>query len=402
MSGSLSIMGSIKRIGINYFSIGVLAVLVFSSFYSILKIKELREHAYKIIPLVLLGFLPILYQIVEIILGNYNLNVSYVFKFLPYATIVFLIILIKNQNLLSIELIVRLVAAIIALRSISVFVFPEVAVQNSFIKQYGYIDSFYVYEYINGIPRVFFPGLALVILSIFIASRNFLIEKTSVVRVLEILILFLCLLIGLTRGIIIISVFLLSIMIVIYFFIKKVEIDRGKIILGFFLLSIGILSLPFLTRAIPFDELYQSDRFSLGTDNISWRQAQVDIAINQIRTPKELIFGIGPNATIPSDPLSQDYYSQTNELHFSYVSLFWSFGIFGIVLFFMSTIGIFFLGKSKIFYQTYLYPWLFAFVSILIIGVYNPTVTLTDWNMAIVLIYSVLLINIKGGAENKI
>lgn len=387
--GTLSIFGFLKRLhdGVGNAALLVLLMLTFGSLvYAVLRARRLPLFG-----LVLLGLLPYAHYLFFVVTDVSTEGAFiYLYKFGGFLLAPLIWWWIRGRDDKQVERVVTLLGLIMVFRVLLAFIIPGLYPGRGGNGLPEFADDVVVYERVGGLARVFFPGMALVFLGMLMSLDNVLSGRARQVwpEIGKAGLFFGALIISLSRGTIIFAVLLTTLYVLVRLLqVRAAGVRLARVGLGG-LIAVNALALVFSFSSLgaslgtSLSGLLRSDRVTLDRGNIDWRERQVDLAFSLVNTEEERLIGVGTNTLIPSDP---DWLSgATNDLHYSYHSIAWTFGYLGLGL--LVVFGIVQpLVRAVWARGRWVMPFVFTTLFIALVGVYTIVFTTPDWNFMLCL-----------------
>ena len=342
----------------------------------------LLQHPIAFRPLVVrltvfFGTLPFLDFAYALVSGKSTIGFySYMFQYAGFFTAPYWVWLTSRYGFRPAEVAIKWYALVVSIRQIAVFVLPEQLGQSPLGPAY---DGTLVYAYVGGLPRVFGPGAIILVIAVMLYVSDWLKGRLLFRGFVAAVLCILATLMTLTRGTILIEFVMIGLVL---------TFGKGRSgILKKFIGSLsGVVCLAGVGALLWFaaNNAFSSDlgdRTSLDDATFRWRYAQVERAFYQgDRTWKDVVLGVGPNTFIRNDVNSRD---ETNELHYSWASILWTFGVIGfstlLVVCVRVTIDGWKLGREL----PETFPWTLGLLVLFGMGIYAPVFTTLDGVLAV-------------------
>ncbi|WP_146009563.1 O-antigen ligase family protein [Deinococcus planocerae] len=385
--GTLSLLGLAERLNEtlgNLAQVGLLGLTLL-----LLIVTVLRTRRVPMFGLVLLGLLPYAHYAFFWATGESTAGAFiYLYKFGGFLLAPFVWWWARRHDDGQVERVVMLLALVAAVRALLAFALPGLHPGAAGGGGSAFADDFSIYERVGGLARVFYPGMALVFLGLLMSLENALSGRVSRLwpEVFKVGLFFAALLVTFSRGTIIFAVLLTVLYVLVRVLQRPVAQFRlARIALG------GVVVLGALTLVLSFSSLgaslgdslsglQRSDRLTLDRANITWRERQVDLAFSLVNTDAERVWGVGTNTLIPSNP--DLLIGATNDLHYSYHSILWTFGYVGLGL--LVAFGIVQpLVRALWARGRWVLPFAFTTLFIALVGGYTIVFTSPDWNFMV-------------------
>lgn len=295
-----------------------------------------RSRRVPLFGVVLLGLLPYLHM------GYFSLTEQptggafiYLYKFSGYLLIPYLWLWARARDDRQIEATLMLVAGAVAARALLTFAVPGLATGSG-----GFMDDFIIWEWVGPLPRVFYPGMALMFLGLLLAIRDVFQAsgRALPLGLLKAGLFAAALAVSMSRGTLIFAALLATLFVLLRFFSgRTTRARKGRLVLGSLLALNGaalvVLATPLSDTVGRAAAEYQGqERFSLDRGNLDWRDEQVRAAFSLVRTDEARLLGVGTTTFIPERLDSHQLGHLINELHYSYTSVRWTFGYLGLFL----------------------------------------------------------------------
>ncbi|GMA13851.1 hypothetical protein E5F05_17425 [Deinococcus metallilatus] len=382
--GTLSVFGMARRLDSSVGNAALFGLLVLTAV--LLAYTALRTRRVPLFGLVLLGLLPYLHYLVFLVTGSSTDGAYiYLYKFSGFLLAPFLWLWARTHDDGQVGRVLTLLALITALRALLAFALPGLHPGAGGTHAAAFADDFGIYERIGGLARVFYPGIALIFLGLLMALENLLSGRSRWVwpEVGKILLFVAALLVTLSRG----TVIFAALLITLYVLVRLLQVRAAgwrlaRLAVGG-LIAINALALAFSFSSLgasldtSLTGLEHSDRLSLDRHNIDWRERQVNLAFTLVDTEEERLFGVGTHTLIPSNP--DLLTGSTNDLHYSYHSILWTFGYLGLAL--LVVFGIVQPLLSAVWARgRWVLPFAFTTLFIALVGAYTIVFTSPDWN----------------------
>jgi len=322
------------------------------------------------------GCLPFVWFVVVVIdRGSQQGIFSYLYKFAPYLTVLYWASLVKTKGLGSVTFAVKLYATIIGLRQIAVFMLPDtlggVPLPNAVY------DGTFIFAYVGSLPRVFGPGAMIMALAVLLYLGDWSLRRLTVPGRAGMAVAVMGLATTFTRGTLLVLAATATISVFLPLRFRRGVPRTLKTAVAFVCLAAivcicGLAASGYLREALP----DAGERVTIDTTTLDWRYDQVDRAF--MRTEQwwqSWVFGVGPNTFVRNSSTEN---LTVNELHFSYISVLWTFGAAGLALLLASLLGVATYGwnvarRTSAGLEWYLGAWMF-----MLVGVYTPTFAEAD------------------------
>ena len=334
----------------------------------------------------LFGLLPYVYLVGTALTQSHLEGAySYLYKCAPYlcaGVVWWLLYRIRDRALFW--LLVSL-GAFVSLRALFVFLFPTLAPQRDPLSDDA--DGFLVYELVGALPRVFYPGMAVIFLGLAVSLRGVIRERggQQAASAAFLVLGSLGLLVTMTRGLLIIGAFLLFLQALWILNDARLSANR-KLNFALIALSVGgtVLAVALAgglgSRLLGgVADVASSDRLTLDDRNLVWREKQADAAFSLMKSDRDWLVGMGTTASVPLA------HGTLNELHLGYHTVLWTFGLLGLTIL-LTMVGQAVLGgwygpRARPYWRE---MWI-AVVFVAANGVYIPTFTLADFGIVLVI-----------------
>lgn len=382
--GTLSVFGLARRLSDAAGNAALAALLVLT--LALLLYSALRTRRVPLVGLVLLGLLPYAHYAVFLATGaSTNGAFIYLYKFGGFLLAPFVWLWVRRHDDDQVGRVLMLLGLLGAGRALLAFALPGVHPGPAGGGGPAFADDFSIYERVAGLARVFYPGMALMFLGLLMSLENVMSGRTGRIwpDVLKAGLFLAALLVTFSRGTIIFAVLLAGLYVLARLLQRPAAHLRvARIGLG------GLVALSALALVLSFSSLgaslgdslsglQRSDRLTLDRTNITWRERQVDLAFSLVDTDEERVWGVGTNTLIPSNP--DLLVGATNDLHYSYHSVLWTFGCVGLGL--LVLFGIVQpLVRSLWARGRWVLPFAFTTLFIALVGAYTIVFTTPDWN----------------------
>ncbi|UBV44314.1 O-antigen ligase family protein (plasmid) [Deinococcus taeanensis] len=260
---------------------------------------------------------------------------SYLYKFSGFLIAPYLWLWARHRDDRQIERTLMLLATLLAARAVLSFAAPGLTTTAG-----RFADDFTIYEWVGPLPRIFYPGMALVFYGLMVSLRNIFRapDRQLSAETVRAVLFLAALAVNLSRGILMFAVLVTTLLLLVKFASARVAaVRKGRLVLTA-LLTVSGVSLLVVTTPLS-DTLAQvaagfshQERFSLDQRNLDWRAQQVSAAFRLVETTEEQLLGVGTNTFIPESIEHPVPGEVTNELHYSYDSVRWTFGLLGLAL----------------------------------------------------------------------
>ncbi|MFC4427045.1 hypothetical protein [Deinococcus navajonensis] len=384
--GALSVFGNLRRIDPSLGSAAQLGLLLVT--WSLLLFAVWRTKRLPLGGIVLLALLPYLHMIyfsaaAEPVNGAF----SYFYKFSGFLMAPYLWLWARFRDDRQIEGTLMVVALVLAARAVLSFAVPALTPTSG---RFG--DDFIVYEWVGPLPRIFYPGMALVFFGLMISLRNIFLTsgRQLALETAKAMLFVGALAVNLSRGITMFAVLVTVLLVLVKFSSTRVSAGRkGRLVLTTLLSLTGVT---LLVVATPLSDTVaqvaagfsNQERFSLDQRNLDWRVQQVRAAYRLIETDEERLLGVGTNTFIPESIEHPEPGQVTNELHYSYDSVRWTFGLAGLALLVGFALLQPVLRLLVIRPQgPLLLPMVLTGGFIALVGIYTVVFTTTDWSFVL-------------------
>lgn len=408
-AGALSVFGFLQRLNPALGSaafLGFVLLNVALLLYVVWRVKRLPMWG-----LVAFGLLPyVMFAAYQLSGAPTTGSFAYLYKFAPFVFAPFMWLWMRRANDETVERIFTIIALIVALRALIAFALPGMHVGRAGSGAPSYWDDFLIYERVGPLARVFYPGMSLAFLGLLLSIENVFSARARNVRleVIKAALFLSALLVTLSRGTIAFAVLLT----LVYVIVKLWRTRTARTRMGRFLMAglLGLSALSLLFAVTPLESTVRgataqfagSERFSLDQGNIDWRVQQVDLAFALVNTPEERVLGVGTNVGIPDD-IKNLFGPTTNELHYSFHSILWTFGYLGIgllVLFgFLQPLARTLLNRAQ---GKLVLAFGFVAVFIALVGSYTIAFTLPDWNFLLITAVAYLHTRATATARHRV
>ena len=366
----------------------------------------LRRNALKwpIWTLLLFGLLPFVHFLIVFARSGSQPGIfGYLYIFAPYLTGVYWASQVRKRSLKTLTMSVKVYAAVVSIRQIAVFMFPE---KLGLPTPNAVYDATYVYSYVGSLPRVFGPGVMIIALAVLLYLGDWSRRQLTPVGRVGLGVAVLASATTFTRGtnLVLIAMAIMSILLPVKSRQRRRVPQVLKTIVGYACLA-GTVVIMVSANSGYLQELLPGagDRVTLDTATFDWRSAQVARAFTQSDAWwQNWLFGVGPAVFIQND--TNDVHSTVNELHYSYASVLWTFGALGLALLLGSLFGLAIYGwnvalGSPAGLEWYLGAWMF-----MIVGVYTPTFTETSSALGLTVCAAAIVGSIgsvRGGTDRR-
>ncbi|MVN87157.1 hypothetical protein GO986_10285 [Deinococcus sp. HMF7620] len=332
--GTLSVFGVTRRLDPSLGSAAQLGLLLLT--WSLLVFAVWRSKRVPLGGVVLLALLPYLHMIYFSATGESAGGAfSYLYKFSGFLMAPYLWVWARFRDDDQIERTLMLVASLLAARAVLSFAVPGLAITSG-----GFADDFTVYEWVGPLPRIFYPGMPLVFFGLMVSLRNLFLaaDRQTTLELARSVLFAAALAVNLSRGIMMFAVVVTSLLLLVKFTSSRVAAGRkGRLVLMSLLALTGVT---LVVVATPLSDTVaqvasgfsNQERFSLDQGNLDWRVEQMRAAYRMVETPEERALGVGTNTFIPESIEHPVPGEVTNELHYSYDSVRWTFGVAGLAL----------------------------------------------------------------------
>jgi hypothetical protein len=323
--------------------------------------------------LFLLGLLPFLWFLALVLRKNELVGAySYLLKFSPYLTVFYWLTIVRNRGVSSLATSVKVLAAVLGIRHIAVFLFPGALGEKAPKALY---DATFVYGFVGTVPRVFGPGMMLLGLAAILYLGDWTRRRLTIPGYAGLAVAILASATTLTRGVLLVElaggIGILSV---------RAWHTKGHLrlttVVGATAVLLLVGSLLWLAGSNSLENLAPDagDRLSLDTRTFDWRLAQVDRAFSlSDQWWGNPLFGVGPQTFIRNDANSR--VPDTNELHYSFLSVLWTFGAVGLVLLLWPLAVAALLGRRMAFSGGHLTEWYIGLWMFIVQGLYTGTFT---------------------------
>lgn len=388
--GTFSVFGVLKRLSSGLGSAALLGLVLLT--LALAGCAVWRAQRFALAGIVLLGLLPFGHFAYFYLSGaSTDGAFIYLYKFAPFVLAPFLWRWARDHDDALIERTLTLLGLVVAVRALVAFAVPSLAVAPSRAEA---ADDFVIYEWVAGLPRVFFPGMALLFFGL-ITSLDKVFSRAGRGVQLELAkaALFLAaLLTTLSRGTILTAVLLAALYVALKLFrARGVRLRKTQLLLGGLFALSGLMAAvavtplsDSLTRTV--ERLRGQERFSLNGRTLDWRDRQSQLAFSLVNTDEKRALGVGTNTSIVADIENPNPWVVTNDIHYSYDSIRWTFGWLGLGL----LVGFAIvqpLGRAAVTRPRARLVWPFALTAVFIavIGTYTIVFTVPDWNVMLCL-----------------
>ncbi|CAM4015490.1 hypothetical protein [Deinococcus marmoris] len=405
--GTVSVFGNLSRIAPGVASAALLGWLGLTWAWAAWALLKMPRIPLPGVLLLVLGLLPYGYFIFLYTTGQPLVGAfSYFYKFAPLLLFPALYRWCLHHNDTWIERTLLILATVIALRTLIAFVIPGVFPGRSGSGAASLWDDVVIYEKIGPLARVFYPGVALVFWGLVMSVDRALTRGMGVrLEVARALMFLAALGVSLTRGFLLTTFALLALYIAGRWVTTHVTVQRRfRALLSAALLvlaaAVGLATTPAgLAVGRTVEQYSGQERFSLDTKNIDWRAEQAQLAFTLIQSSEQRWLGIGTNVSIPEDIKSPNPWEVTNELHYSYHSIQWTFGYLGLTLLTAGGLALPALTALRWRLRSTLALSLgLTLVFIAVIGSYTIVFTNADWNFMMTLCGAFLLARSRQAA----
>ncbi|MFC4637076.1 hypothetical protein [Deinococcus hohokamensis] len=384
--GTLSVFGFTRRIDPALGSAAQLGLLLLT--WTLLLFAMWRSKRLPLGGIVLLALLPYLHMLYFSATGEPSGGAfSYFYKFSGFLIAPYLWVWARYRDDAQIERTLMLVALLLAARAVLSFAVPGLATTAG-----RFADDFTIYEWVGPLPRIFYPGMALVFFGLMVSLRNIFLTsgRQLTLETAKAVLFVAALAVNLSRGIMMFAVLVITLLLLVKFSSTRVSAGRkGRLVLTA-LLSVSGLTL--LVVATPLSDTVSQvaagfgnqERFSLDQRNLDWRVQQVRAAYRLVETDEERFLGVGTNTFIPESIEHPVPGEVTNELHYSYDSVRWTFGYAGLVLLVGFALLQPFVRIVALRPQSpLLLPVVMTTGFISLVGIYTVVFTTTDWSFVL-------------------
>jgi hypothetical protein len=287
---------------------------------------------------VCLGVLPLIH--VSIIWARDDSTVgcfAYMYKMAPYCSIPYWVFVARRGSIRSIAVLVKALAIVTSVRLLLVFFLPGVfGVQTS---SHAIYDGTYLYSMVGGWPRVKGPGTVLLVTAVLVYVAGWARREASLLGFTACLLAVGGIIATQNRSSFVVLV-LGSLAVLAVTIVQSRGHARGLVALSLAFACSTILGIALLVPGIQQDfEQVFGDRVTLDDANIVWRDLQLDRAFTSVGwTWRNTVFGAGTNTFVLKDQRID--LGASNELHYSFVSIYWTFGLLGIGLLMFGLIAV--------------------------------------------------------------
>lgn len=405
--GSFSLFGTLDRLAPGAATGALLLWLGLTWLGGALALLHLRSLPLAGALLILLGLMPYGYFAWLYLSGAPMVGAfSYFYKFASLLCFPAVYLWCLRRPDARIEGTLLLLATVVAVRALLAFAVPGLHPGSGGNGHEIMWDDVNIYEWIGPLPRVFYPGTALVFFGLIVSAERIMTRGTGMrLEVARALLFTAALGVTLTRGFLIAAVALIGLYVGLRWLTSQVTLARRtRLVVGLTLLGlggmVGVATTPAgLTLSQVAEQYRGQERFSLDTRNMDWRAEQVALAFSLVQTPEQRWLGVGTNVTIPEDIKAPNPWETTGELHYSYHSVQWTFGYAGLTLLIVGGLILPLLGALRWRLRTPLALALgFTLVFIAIIGSYTIVFTNSDWNFMLVVCGAFLLARARQAA----
>lgn len=387
--GTLSVFGVLHRLSGALGDVALLGLLALT--FALLALAAVRTRGVPLFGLVLLGLLPYGHYLTFLVTDAPTTGAFiYLYKFGGFLLAPAVWWWVRRHDDAQVERMVTLLGLVIAVRALLAFALPGLYPGRAGNGLPEFADDVLVYERVGSIARVFFPGMALVFLGLVMSLEQVLAghARRVGIELAKVAVFLAALLVTLSRGTLIFAALLVTL----YIFVRLWQVRAAgwrlaRIVLGG-LVAANALALVLIFSSLgaslggSFGGLLRSDRVTLDRGNIDWRERQVDLAFGLVNTTEERLFGVGTNTLIPSDPTWLS--GTTNDLHYSFHSILWTFGYVGLGL--LVLFGIVQpLVRAVRARGRWVLPFAFTILFIALVGSYTIVFTSPDWNFMLCL-----------------
>jgi len=339
------------------------------------------------VSLVVFGTLPLIDFFSALIRSGVQPGIfTYLYKFAPYLTVFYWIAVVQRGGVKPLASAVKFYAAVISIRQISVFFLPGILGQRV---QDSVYDGTFVYALVGDVPRVFGPGAMLLTLAAYLYVGDWLRGRLTSAGFIGFALAVGASATTLTRGTIAVLVLGIAVTLVAG---RRESRRSGRVTLSAMICLLTIGALLALTRSGSMDAVASSagDRLSLDTTTFNWRYSQIERAfLRSDGSPAALLFGVGTHTFISNDP--KDHHLQVNELHFSYVSILWTFGMAGLALLLGAIVPALRTGWKMVRASPRTLEWFIGLCMFIVLGIYTPTFTQADSALGLTLCIAAML-----------
>ncbi|ADV65812.1 hypothetical protein Deima_0148 [Deinococcus maricopensis DSM 21211] len=384
--GTLSVIGTASRLGLG--SVSMLGLILLT--LTLTASAAWRARSVPLLGVTLLGALPFAHLAVGVLGGgSTDGSFVYLYKFSGYLLIPYLWVWACTRTDERIERTLMLIATFIAVRALATFVLPALGRDHV-----GLADDFIIWERVGPLARVFFPGQGLMFLGLMIALRGVFVARGQDLKRegLRAALFMGALGVTFSRGSLIFAALLATLFILVRFARQRAASShKARLVLGALMAlnaaGVAVFLTPLATPAGQFVTQFRGqERFSLDPRNLDWRAEQVRAARLLIRTDEDRAFGVGTATHIPEDVAHPIPGQVTNELHYSYASVQWTFGNVGLALLAVFGIAQPLLRAAIRRPATRLaLPAALTLAYIALCGAYTITFTSTDWSFMLAL-----------------
>lgn len=384
--GTFSVFGFARRLDPSLGSAAQLGLLLLT--WLLVLYAVWRSRRLPMWGVVLLALLPYAHMVWFTATGESTAGAfSYVYKFSGFLIAPYLWLWARNRDEGQIERTLMVLATVAAARAVLTFAVPGLAPGAG-----KFADDFIVYEWVGPLPRIFYPGMALVFLGLTVSLRNIFqtSDRALPLEVARALLFLTALCVNMSRGMLILAVLVVTLLVLLKFSSGAVAAGRkGRLVLGALLALSGtalvVVATPLAdTVANAAAGFGGQERFSLDQKNLDWRAQQVSAAFRLVQTPEAQWLGVGTNTFIPESLENPRLGEVTNELHYSYDSVRWTFGTLGLALLITFTM-VQPLARTLLLRPAtpLVLPALLTGAFIGLVGLYTVVFTTTDWSFAL-------------------
>ncbi|WP_216327541.1 hypothetical protein [Deinococcus aestuarii] len=382
--GTLSVFGFAERLNETLGNLALMGLLGLT--LGLLTFTVLRTRRVPLFGLVLLGLLPYAHFASFWATGAPTTGAFvYLYKFAGFLLVPFVWWWVRRHDDDQVERVIMLLALVGAVRALLAFALPGLHPGAAGGGGPSFADDFGIYERVSGLARVFYPGMALMFLGLLMSVENMLAGRARRLwpELFKAGLFLTALLVTFSRGTIIFAVALT----LLYVLVRLVQRPAAHLRVARVTLG-GLMALSALAVVLSFSSLgaslgpalsglERSDRLSLDRTNIDWRERQADLAFTLVNDDQERVLGVGTNTLIPSNLDLRT--GTTNDLHYSYHSILWTFGYVGLGL--LVIFGIVQpLARAVWARGRWVLPFAFTTLFIALVGSYTIVFTSPDWN----------------------
>ena len=386
--GTFSVFGFVRRIEPSLGSMGQMGLVMLTwllVLYAVWRSRRLPMYG-----VVLLALLPYAHMAWFTAMGESTSGAfSYLYKFSGFLIAPYLWLWARSRDEAQIERTLMVLATVAAVRAVLTFAVPGLAPGAG-----KFVDDFIVYEWVGPLPRIFYPGMALVFLGLTVSLRNIFqtTDRALPLEVARALLFLTAMCVNMSRGMLILAVLVTTLLVIVKFSSGAVAAGlKGRLVLGTLLALSGAA---LVVVATPLADTLGSaiagqgaqERFSLDQKNLDWRAQQVSAAFRLVQTPEAQWLGVGTNTFIPESLENPRLGEVTNELHYSYDSVRWTFGTLGLLLLIAFTMAQPLARFTVLRPATPLVlPTLLTGAFISLAGLYTVVFTTSDWSFMLAL-----------------